>query len=171
MIDLTAIRDRLRGLNAFASVSDVISAAAAMETSARPPAAFVAMASEKGAPSRNQVVHDQKIDSMIAVLMCFAAERVDNKRVDVAEDTRWLVMNSLTGWAPPGARLAMDFDSYRVVRMGDGLIWTELAFRTGWHLRKAPTPPDPPDPPEPQPGAMNFALPENSGLVAVLEEF
>ena len=134
-IDLDSIKTRVEALNLFTSVQGVANAAEALENGARPPAAFVAVSSERAAPNKTQGVHDQRVDATIAVLMCLAAQRADNRRADVAEDTRLAVIPQLAGWTPTGARMPFDYDSYRVIRMGGGLIWLECSFRTSWVLR------------------------------------
>lgn len=143
-IDLGAIRARVRdmektpGKKRFKSVGGVLEAADAMENiPGRPPMAFVAIASERGQPNTTQGIHDQKVNSVIAVLMCLATERRDDavQLTDDAEETRLAVIGTLTGWTPPGARKALNYDGYRVVRMSQGLAWLEAAFSTGWRLR------------------------------------
>lgn len=134
-VDLKSVRDRLADSGRFASVTDVESAAAAMETSAKTPAAFVCVGSERAAANRTQGVHDQTVDCVISVLICLAAQRADSERQDRVEEARLGVIGDLAGWTPTGARKALDYDGYNVVRMGGGLIWLQCTFKTSWHLR------------------------------------
>lgn len=143
-IDLGAVRARVRelekapGKKRFKAVGGVLEAADAMENMpGRPPLAFVAIASERGQPNTTQGIHDQKVNSVVAVLMALAVERSDGavQLTDEAEETRKAVIGSLTGWTPPGARKAFNYDGYRVVRMAQGLAWIECAFSSGWRLR------------------------------------
>lgn len=134
-VDLEAIRERVKDLELFKSVGDVVDATEAMETSARAPAAYVAIARETAAPNRTQGVHDQKVDAQVAVLFVVAAERKDGGRADAVEALRLPVINSLTAWTPPGARGPLQYVGYRIVRMAQGLIWCECTFATGWALR------------------------------------
>lgn len=142
-INLDAVRLRVAALKSgsaqlFKSVGGVLEATQAMDIGARPPVAFVAVASEKPEPNRTQGVHDQKVPTVIAVLMCLPVERRDGamKLTDAAEATRLAVIESLTGWTPPGARLAMDYAGYRVLNMAEGMAWLEASFSTSWTLRK-----------------------------------
>lgn len=143
-IDLGAVRarvallERAPGKKRFLTVGGVLEASDAMENqSARPPAAFVAMASERAQPNRTQGIHDQKVECVVAVLMALAAERRDGalQLTDEAEESRHAVIGSLAGWTPPGARMAFNYQGYRVIRMGQGLAWIEAAFGSDWRLR------------------------------------
>lgn len=143
-IDLGAVRARVAALEStpgklrFKTVGGVLEAADAMENMpGRPPMAFVAMASERAQPNTTQGIHDQRVVCVIAVLMCLAVERRDNavQLTDEAEVTRKAVIGTLTGWTPPGARKALNYEAYRVVRMQEGLAWIEAAFGTEWRLR------------------------------------
>lgn len=134
-IDLGAVRDRLAALQLFTSVSDVTDAAEAMEKAARVPAAFVAVGSETATPNRTNGVHDQAVEVTLAVLICMAAERRDERRADVVEALRLPVIATLAGWTPPGATKALDYTAWRIMRISGGHIWGEIAFRTGWRLR------------------------------------
>lgn len=137
-VDLKSVRDRLAATARFTSVTDIESAAAAMETATKPNAAFVCVASERAAPNRTQGVHDQAVDCTVAVLLCLPAQRADSERKDRVEEARLAVIGDLAGWTPEGARRAFDYEAYNVVRMGAGLIWLQVTFKTGWHLRITP---------------------------------
>lgn len=140
-VDLEAVRARLSllvdssGGKLFTRVSDVVDAAEALDTPVRPPAAFVAVGRESAAPNRTQAVHDQAVEVTMAVLIMTAAARRDEQRRDIMEALRVPVIGSLAGWQAPGARKAFDYDGWRIMRMGGGHVWGELAFRTSWHLR------------------------------------
>lgn len=135
-IDLESIRARLKELNLFTSITDVESAAVAMETAARPPAAFVAVASERAAPNKMQGVHDQRVAVKIAVLFVVAAQIKSGKRPDIVEDTRLAIIGKLTAWTPLGGVAAFNYDAFDILRMGGGQIWAQCTFDTAWTIRK-----------------------------------
>lgn len=136
-VDLAATRDRLESIGKFASVSDVVDAAEAMDSGTRTPACFVAVSRETASPNRTQGVHDQAVEVQLSVLFVVASQRADGRRVDAVEELRLPVIQSLAGWTPPGASKALDYDGFRIVRMAAGHIWCECSFRTGWRLRQA----------------------------------
>jgi hypothetical protein len=134
-VDLQDVRDRLCELDLFTNVSDVADMAEAMETAVRPPAAFVAVAAENATANRTQGVHDQAVEVTLAVLFVVAASRRDGRRVDEVEQLRLGIIGQLAGYTPAGASKALDFASYRIIRLGGGHVWAECSFRTGWRLR------------------------------------
>lgn len=134
-VDLGDVRDRLEALALFTAVSDVVDAAEAMESGTRTPAAFVAVSRETATPNRTQGLHDQAVAVQLSVLFVLNSQRADGRRVDAVEALRLPVIAQLAGWTPAGASKALDYDGFRIVRMGGGLIWCECSFTTGWRLR------------------------------------
>lgn len=140
-IDLEAVRERLAALESdgrprFLTVADVADAADAMENRpARTPSAYVAVGQESAEPNRTQGVHSQRVTEQVAVLFVLAAERRRQDQRDVVEDFRLAILYALAGWTAPGAGTAFDYVGFRVMRMADGLVWCECAFRASWHLR------------------------------------
>lgn len=138
-INLEAIRARVKSLDLFKSVGDVVDATHAMNSSVRTPAAFVATAVERATPNTTQAVHDQKVEAQIAVLFVVAAERKAGGQADVVEQYRAAIVEgplALTGWTPPGARRPLNYAGFRIVRLDEGLIWAECTFTSGWAIRK-----------------------------------
>lgn len=136
-INLVDIRDRLRGLSYFNSVSDIQSAAQIIEgdISFLPPAAFVMIESE--AFEKNRLAaggHHQRGDVTISVLFCVPSQRAADDLSDEVEQARRAVRDILRGWKPDGAMIALNASRYRVRLIADGLIWSEWLFRTTYDL-------------------------------------
>jgi hypothetical protein len=136
-IDLVDIRDRLRGLSYFNSVSDIQSAAQLIEgdISFLPPAAFVMVESEGFDKNRYAAGgHAQRGNVTISVLFCTPSQRAADDISDEVEQARRAVRDILRGYKPAGAMVALDAFRYRIRLIGDGLIWSEWLFRTSYDL-------------------------------------
>ena len=136
-IDLVGIRDRLRGLSYFNSVSDIQSAAQIIDgdISFLPPAAFVMVEGESFQKNRYASGgHAQRGDVSISVLFCVPSQRAADDLSDEVEQARRAVRDILRGWKPDGAQIALDAFRYRIRLIADGLIWSEWLFRTSYDL-------------------------------------
>jgi hypothetical protein len=139
-ISLPAVRDRVREIERFHYVSDVLSAADAMESfGGNPPQAFVSTASERAGPEKLKTIgrHRQMILQTVSVLFVLGAERADGDREDQTEAARLEIVEKLVAWAPPGAEGNFSYVSFSVVRIADGLVWGECLFAAPWLLSKA----------------------------------
>lgn len=143
-VDLDSVADRLRLLNHFTDVQGVLAGSEAMEdvVPARPPAAFVGVASETGRP--NQTVgggHSQHIDVVLAVLFVEQSARLKSeanaRAIDPLEITKRGVIRQLIGWTPRNAQQPLNFVGYRPIALGDGLAWGEARFSTSYRLTTA----------------------------------
>ena len=129
MIDLKSIRDRIIGLDYFLSVADSPAAAEAMEQfNALPPAAFVSTASERADPNMLATGHRQRVNQTISVLFVIGAERASRDNVDPMEEARSLLLRSLVAWTPQGSLKPLDYVSYSLRFIDQGLLWGELLF-------------------------------------------
>jgi hypothetical protein len=136
-VDLAEIRDRLKTLNYFTSVSDIQSAAQIIEgdISFLPPAAFVMVESESFEKNRYAAGgHGQRATVILSVLFCVPSQRAADDLSDEVEQARRAVRDVLKGWQPPGAQIALDASRYRVRLINDGLVWSEWLFRTTYDL-------------------------------------
>lgn len=137
-IDLKDVRDRLRALGLFNSVSDWLSGQDAIENAnAHPPAAFVSTASERAAPNRLSTGrHRQLVVQTISVLFCLPTERADEERSDELEAHRLAVQEELTGLRPIGADSPFDYVGFSIRFAGEGLVWGELLFSAPYTLSR-----------------------------------
>ena len=137
-IDLDAVRERIKALQYFVSVTDVRSAVEAIEEEfATTPAAFVSVASETGGPNifvKGAGGHSQLIECTLSVLFVEQAARFDRLAPDQVEQTRKALIRQLTAWTPAGAARALEYDRYLPRASGGGLFWGECLFRTRYRL-------------------------------------
>lgn len=134
MIDLKDIRDRVQNLDIFLSVEDTISAAEAMETfNAPPPAAFVSTSAERARPNELATGHRQRVDQTVSVLWALGAERA-HRDGDPMEEVKGKLLTSLVAWQPKGSAKPLEYVSYGVRFIGEGLIWGEILLVGAYHI-------------------------------------
>lgn len=134
-IDLDDVRERIRGMNYFLSVEDAESAAIAIqEENARPPAAFVSVASETAAPNKTIGGHSQEVSVVLSVLFSQQLALASGETRDAIEETRKAIIRLLTAWTPKGAGKALEYERYLIRGYGVGVIWAEVLFRTRYRL-------------------------------------
>lgn len=140
MIDLDAVRDRIREIQDLSFVGDAVDAADAIENMVAPtPCAYVSVARESGSPNKNSTGrHTQVITADISVLFALASQRAAADLKDKVEATRSAITDQMIGWTPSGGELPFDFVSYSVRFMGQGMFWGEILFRSKY-LRQMPT--------------------------------
>jgi len=141
-LDLDDVADRLTGMSYFASVQGIMDASEALDETmpAVPPAAFLGIASETAAPNKflgGAGGHRQRVAVRLAVLFVEATSRFDRKGDKAIDRTRKGITRMLIGWRPKGCEIALDYAGYRVVRIGDGLVWGEVSFDTAYHIDTA----------------------------------
>jgi hypothetical protein len=135
-IDLDDVRARVEQLGYFLSVSDILDASEALDETlpAQPPAAFVAVSREKAEPNRLIGGHRQRVRVLVSVMFVESTSRLDRRAKDQLERARKALIRQLIGWKPRNAQDALEYDNYRVVTVGGGLAWGEVAFATSYHL-------------------------------------
>lgn len=134
-VDLDSVRDRLRQLSYFNSVTTLQEATLDLENMAvLPPAAYVATASETAEPNKLIGTISQRVTTRISTLFCVPAERADEKTRDELEDARKAVIRILLGWTPDGAEKALAYDRFLLRASRDGLLWGEVLMLTTYRL-------------------------------------
>jgi hypothetical protein len=135
-VDLATIRDRLDLLGYFLSVTDILQASDALDETipASPPAAFVAVARESAEPNKTIGGHSQRVAVEVAVLFVELAARFDRQAKDRLEQTRKAVTRQLVAWKAGGTEHGLEYRGYRVVAIGNGLVWGEVTFSTSYRL-------------------------------------
>lgn len=140
-INLDDVRDRAKGLGYFLSVTDILEAAEALDpergVAARPPAAFVAVSSERAGANKLIQGYAQRVEVEVAVLFVESAARADRQSRDQLERTRKAVIRQFLNWRPGGAEKGLEYLRYRVVSVGNGLAWGEVTFRATYRLSTA----------------------------------
>lgn len=138
-IDLDDVAARLTGMSYFVSVQGIMDASEALDETvpAIPPAAFLGITSETAAPNKLIGGHRQRVAVRLAVLFVEATGRFDRKGDKALDRTRKGITRMLIGWKPKGCETALEYAGYRVVRIGDGLVWGEVTFDTTYHLDTA----------------------------------
>jgi len=135
-IDMTSVEARLETLGHFRSISDALTAAEALDQTlpAAPPAAFIAVAREVADPNRYVGGHAQRVSADLSVLFVESASRIDGATKGQMEDTRKAIIRILIGWQPAGAESPLEYASYRIVEIGNGLAWGEVTFTTTYRV-------------------------------------
>lgn len=134
-VDLESVRQRLCQLSHFTSVTNLQDSSVVIEQmSAIPPAAFVAVTSERAEPNKTIGGFAQRVNVTISTLFCVPAERADGKAGDDLEDTRKAVIRILLGWTPDRAESMLQFQGYALKAAGDGLLWGEVLMTTSYRL-------------------------------------
>lgn len=140
--DFDAIRDRIASLGYFVTVTDIQSAAMAIEDSLGvPPMAFLSTASETAEPNKTIGGHAQRVTARLSVLFAIGTERAAHDGKDASEQLRKALIRLLIGWTPPGALGPLQYDRYLVRSVGDGLFWGEVLFVTSYRLSDLQAPP------------------------------
>lgn len=131
-MDLGPIRDRIQNGTDLMHVGDVVEAADAIQNVSAPtPSAFVSTAREQAAKNKNSTGrHSQMVDQTISVLVAEGAQRADSDLRDVVEARKEELITLLMGWTPDGASLPLDYVSYSIRFMDQGIVWFELLFST-----------------------------------------
>lgn len=135
-VDLDTVADQLKTLGYFLEVQGILATGEALEgrIAARPPAAFVAVQSERAI--RNQVIggHSQHFDVEIGVVFVEQSGRrkdaVTDRAMDQLEITKRAVVRILMGFTPRNAQQPLDFLSYRPISLGGGFAWGQCTFAT-----------------------------------------
>jgi hypothetical protein len=133
--DFNAMRDRVASLEYFTGVTDVQSAAQAIEEAEGiPPMAFLSTASETAQSNKTIGGHAQRVTTRLSVMFAIMTDRAAGDGKDAAEQLRKALVLILAGWTPPGAAGPLQFDRYLPRAMGDGLFWGEVLFVTEYRL-------------------------------------
>lgn len=139
MIDLGSVRRKIEELNLFNDVGNTTSAAEAIEEFvARPPAAYVSTASERAGANQLSTGHRQRVTQTISVLFVLGGESAASDNADEVEAVRRALIGTLTAWTPEGAASALEYGSYSLRAMADGLIWGELLFSAPYYVSQLP---------------------------------
>lgn len=134
-VKLDSVRDRLRTLSYFTSVSTLQEAALQLDNlSGIPPLAFVSTASETAEPNKLIGTISQRVTTRISTLFCVPAERADEGTSDEMEETRKAVIRILLGWQPDGAEKVLGYDRFLLRASQDGLLWGEVLMLTTYRL-------------------------------------
>lgn len=141
MIVPESIQDRIRTLDLFTKVGDIVDAAEEMQAlQCRPPAAFVGIESETASRANLTGVHDQRIATSIAVVFVVRTQRSAARRQDEIARFRGQLIANLSGWKPEGAVTALDYKGFRVIGVLTGFIWVQVNFVCEWRQRVVPNP-------------------------------
>lgn len=140
-IDLKAMRDRLDGLGRWNRVEALLSASEGMANmSVVPPYACVSTSTERAAPSKLIGRHRQRVRQTVSIMFARGSEVATLQDVpDDVELDKKAAIEALVAWTPPGADTALDYVSFGVSIVAEGLIWSELLVAADYHVVKEPT--------------------------------
>jgi hypothetical protein len=135
-VDIASVRQRLEGLGYFLSVTDTLEGSMAINGNlpASPPAAFIAIESERAERNKTIQGHRQRVAVVLTILFVEQGARFDAGAKDRMEQTRKAITRILLAWRPDGAAEALDYARYRIVTIQDGLVWGEVSFTTSYFL-------------------------------------
>lgn len=134
-VDLESVRARFEALSYFLAVLDIQAATEAIqEEIARPPMAFVSVASETAEANKLIGGHSQRVFVTLSVLFCEQVARAAKDTRDAMERTRKAVIRQGMAWTPEGAEKALEYDRYLLRGMSGGVIWGEVLFRTSYRV-------------------------------------
>lgn len=137
-VDLEEVRQRAQALGYFVSVTDILDATEALDAErgipASPPAAFVAVSSERAGSNDLIQGFAQRVEVEISILFVESATRFDRKSRDQLERTRKAIIRQFVAWTPRNTQRGLEYRRYRVISIGNGLAWGEVTFGAVYRL-------------------------------------